>query len=83
MGEPCFDKFEAKLAQAMLSIPASKGFEIGSGINGTKIPGHAHNDPFEMIDGKLRTTTNFSGGIQGKKIIIPGEYQTEKMFIFE
>ncbi|KAI9105941.1 chorismate synthase [Phlyctochytrium arcticum] len=65
LGEPCFDKIEAKLAHAMLSIPATKGFEIGSGFAGTDIPGHVHNDPFIMRDNKLRTTTNFSGGIQG------------------
>ncbi|KAJ3121806.1 hypothetical protein HK098_003347 [Nowakowskiella sp. JEL0407] len=66
LGEPCFDKLEAKLAHAMLSIPATKGFEIGSGFKGTEIPGHIHNDPFVAKEnGKLGTTTNFSGGIQG------------------
>ncbi|KAJ3027236.1 UNVERIFIED_CONTAM: hypothetical protein HDU68_004193 [Siphonaria sp. JEL0065] len=66
LGEPCFDKLEAKLAHAMLSIPATKSFEIGSGLAGTTIPGHIHNDPFVAGEnGKLRTTTNFSGGIQG------------------
>jgi chorismate synthase len=65
LGEPCFDKFEAKLAHAMLSIPATKGFSIGSGFEGTRIPGHAHNDQYEMLDGTMRTKTNFSGGIQG------------------
>ncbi|KXS21656.1 chorismate synthase [Gonapodya prolifera JEL478] len=66
LGEPCFDKLEAKLAHAMLSIPATKGFEIGSGFAGTEIPGHVHNDPFVATgDGKLGTKTNFSGGIQG------------------
>ncbi|KAI8617554.1 chorismate synthase [Chytriomyces sp. MP71] len=66
LGEPCFDKLEAKLAHAMLSIPATKSFEIGSGLAGTTIPGHIHNDQFEASDnGKLRTMTNFSGGIQG------------------
>ncbi|KAJ1562718.1 hypothetical protein HK096_004731, partial [Nowakowskiella sp. JEL0078] len=66
LGEPCFDKLEAKLAHAMLSIPATKGFEIGSGFHGTEIPGNIHNDPFvAKEDGKLGTTTNFSGGIQG------------------
>jgi chorismate synthase len=65
LGEPCFDKFEAKLAHAMLSIPATKGFEIGSGFYGTNIPGHVHNDPFvKKEDGTLGTSTNFSGGIQ-------------------
>jgi len=65
LGEPCFDKLEAMLAHAMLSIPATKGFEIGSGFNGTKLRGHVHNDPFIFNDGKLRTSTNNSGGIQG------------------
>jgi chorismate synthase len=66
LGEPCFDKFEAKLASAMLSIPATKAFEIGSGNYGTCIPGSIHNDPFiSKPDGKLGTSTNFSGGIQG------------------
>lgn len=64
-GEPCFDKLEALLAHAMLSIPATKGFEIGSGFAGTKQRGSAHNDPFSLKDGRLGTTTNNSGGIQG------------------
>jgi len=64
-GEPVFDKLEAKLAQAMLSIPATKGFEVGSGFAGTRMHGSAHNDPFAAVDGKLSTTTNHSGGIQG------------------
>ncbi|TPX33350.1 chorismate synthase [Synchytrium microbalum] len=66
LGEPCFDKLEALLAHAMLSIPATKGFEIGSGFAGTNIPGHLHNDAFvKKVDGSLGTVTNFSGGIQG------------------
>lgn len=65
LGEPCFDKFEARLAAAMLSIPATKSFEFGSGLDGTCIPGDVHNDPHEMVEGKMRTTTNFSGGVQG------------------
>lgn len=64
LGEPCFDKLEAKLAHAMMSIPATKGFEIGSGFAGTNVPGHIHNDPFVLRDGQLRTSTNFSGGVQ-------------------
>lgn len=64
-GEPCFDKLEALLAHAMLSIPATKGFEIGSGFEGTKMRGSSHNDPFALKNGKLGTTTNNSGGIQG------------------
>ncbi|TID17001.1 Cytochrome P450 52A13 [Venturia nashicola] len=73
LGEPCFDKLEAKLAHAMLSIPSTKGFEIGSGFGGCAIPGSIHNDPFVKAtvgaDGlaraKLTTKTNNSGGIQG------------------
>ncbi|MFN9025584.1 MAG: chorismate synthase, partial [Akkermansiaceae bacterium] len=65
LGEPIFDKLEAELAKAMLSIPATKGFEIGSGFSGTLLTGKEHNDPFEMRDGKIRTITNHSGGIQG------------------
>ncbi|PSK53104.1 Chorismate synthase [Elsinoe australis] len=77
LGEPCFDKLEASLAHAMLSIPATKGFEIGSGFGGTQVPGSIHNDPFVAVpasDGpqkpsqtkpRLMTKTNNSGGIQG------------------
>ena len=64
-GEPVFDKLEAELAKAMLSLPATKGFEIGSGFPGTLMRGSEHNDAFEMRDGKVRTRTNLSGGIQG------------------
>ncbi|BBO90582.1 chorismate synthase [Desulfosarcina ovata] len=64
-GEPVFDKLEARLAQAMLSIPATKGFEIGSGFAGTRLRGSAHNDPFRAAEGRLGTVTNNSGGIQG------------------
>jgi chorismate synthase len=65
LGEPIFDKLEADLAKAMLSIPATKGFEIGSGFSGTLLAGREHNDAFRMENGKVRTTTNRSGGIQG------------------
>jgi chorismate synthase len=65
LGEPVFDKLEADLAKAMLSIPATKAFEIGSGFAATRMRGSQHNDPFEMRDGKIRTTTNNSGGVQG------------------
>ncbi|MDF3129564.1 chorismate synthase [Kiritimatiellaeota bacterium B1221] len=64
-GEPVFDKLEAKLAQAMMSIPATKGFEIGSGFAGARMQGSQHNDPFVMKGGRLGTVTNHSGGIQG------------------
>jgi chorismate synthase len=65
LGEPAFDKLEADLAKAMLSLPATKGFEIGSGFEGTKLTGREHNDAFEMREGRARTLTNRSGGIQG------------------
>ncbi len=65
LGEPVFDKLEADLAKAMLSIPATKGFEIGSGFAATRMRGSQHNDPFEMRAGKIRTRTNNSGGVQG------------------
>lgn len=66
LGEPVFDKLEAKLAHAMLSIPATKGFEVGSGFRGTEVPGSKHNDSFfRREDGSLGTRTNWSGGIQG------------------
>ena len=65
LGEPVFDKLEADLAKAMLSLPATKGFEIGSGFAATRLRGSEHNDPFEMRGGKIRTATNNSGGVQG------------------
>ncbi|MBI4658623.1 MAG: chorismate synthase [Verrucomicrobia bacterium] len=64
-GEPVFDRLEADLAKAMLSLPASKGFDIGSGFNGILMTGTQHNDPFRSKDGKVYTTTNHSGGVQG------------------
>ncbi len=64
-GEPVFDKIEAKLAQAMMSLPATKGFEIGSGFNGTRISGSEHNDMFLKKGAKLGTKSNNSGGVQG------------------
>lgn len=65
LGEPVFDKLEADLAKAMLSLPASKGFEIGSGFAATRMRGSEHNDAFEIREGKVRTETNNSGGVQG------------------
>jgi chorismate synthase len=65
LGEPVFEKLEACLAQAMLSLPATKGFEIGSGFAGTRMRGSAHNDAFIMKDGRLGCATNRSGGVQG------------------
>jgi chorismate synthase len=64
-GEPVFDKLEADLAKAMLSLPATKGFEIGSGFAAAGMRGSEHNDPFEIRDGAVRTKTNRSGGVQG------------------
>ena len=65
LGEPVFDKMEACLAHAMLSIPATKGFEIGSGFEGTRMSGSRHNDPFVKKEDRLGTVTNYSGGVQG------------------
>ena len=64
-GEPVFDRLEADLAKAMLSLPASKAFEIGSGFGGILLTGRQHNDPFRARGGRVLTTTNHSGGIQG------------------
>ncbi|HUG11964.1 MAG TPA: chorismate synthase [Opitutaceae bacterium] len=65
LGEPVFDRLDAELAKAMLSLPATKGFEVGSGFAGTFLKGSEHNDAFESRDGKVRTATNRSGGVQG------------------
>ena len=65
LGEPVFDKLEARLAQAMLSLPATKGFDIGSGFAGARMRGSEHNDPFVSKGNRLGTRTNYSGGIQG------------------
>ena len=64
-GEPVFDRLEADLGKAMLSLPASKGFDIGSGFGGIALTGTQHNDPYRMVGGKVRTTSNRSGGVQG------------------
>jgi chorismate synthase len=64
-GEPVFDRLEADLAKAVMSLPASKGFEIGSGFAGTELTGLEHNDEFYMDGGRVRTRTNRSGGVQG------------------
>jgi chorismate synthase len=65
LGEPVLDRLEADLAKAMLSLPATKGFEVGSGFAGTLLTGAEHNDPFEIRDGRVHTKTNLSGGVQG------------------
>lgn len=66
LGQPVFDKLEAELAKAMMSLPASKGFEIGSGFGGVEMTGIEHNDEFTLDEaGNIRTRSNRSGGIQG------------------
>ena len=64
-GEPVFDKLEADLARGIMSLPACKGFEIGSGFGGVTMTGSQHNDPFYNEGGRIRTRTNHSGGVQG------------------
>jgi chorismate synthase len=64
-GEPVFDRLEADLAKGVLSLPASKGFEIGSGFAGTELRGSEHNDEFYMDGSRVRTRSNRSGGVQG------------------
>jgi chorismate synthase len=64
-GEPVFDKLEADLAKAMLSLPATKGFDIGSGFDSVLMKGSEHNDPFFVDKGQIKTVTNRSGGVQG------------------
>jgi hypothetical protein len=65
LGEPVFDRLEADIAKGVLSLPATKGFEIGSGFDGTTLRGSEYNDPFFMEEGRVRTRTNRSGGVQG------------------
>lgn len=66
LGEPVFDRLHADLGKGVLSLPACKGFEVGSGFAGTRLTGRAHNDPFVPgPDGRPRTATNHSGGVQG------------------
>lgn len=65
LGEPIFDRLEADLAKAMLSLPATKAFEIGSGFAGTRLRGSEHNDAFVNREGRIGTATNRSGGVQG------------------
>ncbi len=72
LGEPVFDKLEADLAKAMMSLPASKGFEVGMGFASTYLYGSEHNDAFVKEGSRIRTATNRSGGIQGG--ISNGEY---------
>lgn len=65
LGEPVFNKLNAQLGMAMLSINAVKGFDYGSGFEGVKLKGSQHNDIIENSEDGIRTRTNFSGGIQG------------------
>ena len=65
LGEPVFQKLHAQLGMAMLSINAVKGFEYGSGFASVAMRGSEHNDPYASNDGKISTSTNYSGGIQG------------------
>ncbi len=65
LGEPIFDKLTADLAKAMMSLPATRGFEVGDGFASTRLRGSQHNDPFFREGVKVRTRTNHSGGIQG------------------
>lgn len=65
LGDPVFDKLDADLAKGMLSLPACKGFEIGSGFAGARMTGSEHNDPYYTENNTVRTRTNHSGGIQG------------------
>ncbi|WP_045116787.1 chorismate synthase [Plesiocystis pacifica] len=65
LGEPVFDKLTAELAHAMMSLPATRGFEVGEGFAATTMRGSTHNDPFRVRDGQVRAATNHSGGIQG------------------
>ncbi len=65
LGEPIYDKLDAKLAFAMMSLPASKGFEIGSGFDCVSMKGSEHNDPFILQSGKVETASNYAGGILG------------------
>jgi chorismate synthase len=65
LGEPVFDKLKADLAKAMMSLPATMGFQIGSGFSGIALTGAQHNDEFYNDEGRIRTRTNNSGGTQG------------------
>ena len=65
IGEPIFGKLHAELGKAMLSINAVKGFEYGSGFKGSEMYGSEHNDQFEIKEDKIKTKSNYSGGIQG------------------
>ncbi len=65
LGDPVYEKLEANLAHAMMSLPATKGFEIGSGFRSVAMPGSEHNDPFIQVGGEVKTATNYAGGTLG------------------
>lgn len=65
LGEPVFEKLTAELARALMSLPAARGFEVGSGFSSVLLRGSTHNDPFILRGGRIRTASNHSGGIQG------------------
>lgn len=65
LGEPVFDKLTADLAKALMSLPATRGVEFGLGFGSVLLTGAEHNDAFEMREGRVRTVTNRSGGVQG------------------
>ena len=65
LGDPVYEKLEAKLASAMMSLPATKGFEIGSGFKAASLPGSVHNDPFVKENEAIQTASNYAGGILG------------------
>lgn len=65
LGEPIYEKIEAQLAKALLSIPACKGFEVGSGFSGSRMQGSQHNDLYKQSKGRISTETNYAGGCLG------------------
>ncbi|WP_044882450.1 chorismate synthase [Neochlamydia sp. EPS4] len=65
LGDPMYEKLEANLAKAMMSLPATKGFEIGTGFQAVKMPGSIHNDSFQYHQEKITTATNHAGGTLG------------------
>ena len=86
LGEPIFDKLKADLAKAMMSLPATMGFQIGSGFDGITMTGSEHNDPFYLEKAgettQVRTRTNNSGGTQGgisngENIVFSSRFQTD------
>jgi chorismate synthase len=64
-GDPIYEKLDANLAKAMLSLPASKGFEIGEGFNAARMRGSDHNDLYQTVQDKIHLTSNHAGGLLG------------------